>query len=64
MVSSCASALAANIAALVSAYSNLQWCADNWAYVTNITNLRIAVKAEGDVLLKLRPILQDLYKGR
>ena len=44
-------------------YSNLQWCADNWESATNLAALKIAVKAEGDVLLKLRPILQAIYKG-
>lgn len=53
----------ANLAALVWSYSNLQWCADNWTSVTNLNNLKIAVKAEGDVLLKLRPVLNGLYHG-
>ena len=54
--------LDSKIEALAVAYSNLQWCADNWASVTNLTTLRIAVKAEGDVLLKLGPVLKELYK--
>lgn len=54
----------ANIAQLVVAYSNLQWCADNWSSVTNLAALKIAVKAEGDVLLKLQPVLRGIYNGQ
>lgn len=56
-------AIDANIASLKTAYSNLQWAADNFDRATNVTNLRIAVKACGDTLLKLKPVLVDMYKG-
>ena len=56
--------VSANLAALVTSYSNLQWAADNWASVTNIATLRIAVKACGDTLLRLKPVLSDLYRTK
>ena len=54
----------ANVGALITSFSNLQWCADNWASVTNLNTLKIAVKAEGDVLLKLKPVLRQMYDGK
>lgn len=53
---------ASNLLALSLSYSNLQWCADNWAYATNVANLRIAVQACGDTLLKLKPVLVEWYQ--
>jgi hypothetical protein len=52
----------ANVEVLMLSYSNLQWCAENWALATNVTNLRIAVKACGDALLKLKPVLTEWYQ--
>lgn len=51
-----------NITALINSYSNLNWAADNFAIATNVTNLRIAVKAVGNVLLKLKPVLTEMYQ--
>ena len=55
-------AVDADIAELVTAYSNLQFVVDNFSSITNLATLRTAVKAEGDVLLKLKPVLTRMYQ--
>lgn len=53
-----------NIAALIFAYSNLNFVAQNWGSVTNLPTAKFAIQAEGDVLLKLRPFLIQMYQGQ
>jgi hypothetical protein len=57
-------AIQADVNVLVVAYSNLQWVADNFVAVTNTANIRTAIKACGDVLLKMKPVLTEMYQGQ
>lgn len=53
-----------NVTAIYLAYSNLQFAANNWASVTNLPNAKFALQACGDLLLKLKPLLQQIYQGQ